>query len=99
MFLGSVTLTGLGLGVVIRNAAGALSVIVAVLFLAPTSLHGGTRWATDIGNALPGNAIRRLVSLHPWPGAPSITESVLVMIAYPAIALAAAALVIRRRDA
>jgi ABC-type transport system involved in multi-copper enzyme maturation permease subunit len=99
VFLGSVTLIGLGLGVVIRNAAGALSVIVVVLFLAPSFLHGGSHWAADIGNALPGNAIRRLVSLHPWPGAPSITESVLVMIAYPVIALAAAALVIRRRDA
>jgi ABC-2 type transport system permease protein len=99
VFLGSVTLIGLGLGVVIRNAAGALSVIVILLFLAPMFLHDGSHWVADIGNALPGNAIRRLVSLHPWPGAPSITESVLVMIAYPVAALAAAALAINRRDA
>jgi hypothetical protein len=98
LFLGSVTLLGLGLGVLVRNAAGALSVIVVLLFLAPSFLHGGSHWVVDIGNALPGNAIRRLCSLHPWPSAPSITESVLVMIAYPATALAAAAAVIHRRD-
>jgi ABC-2 type transport system permease protein len=98
-FLGSVTLIGLGLGVLIRNAAGALSIIVVVLFLAPLFLHGGSHWVVEIGNALPGTAIRRLVSLHPWPGGPSSAESVLVMIAYPVMVLAAAALVIHRRDA
>jgi ABC-2 type transport system permease protein len=99
VFLGSVTLLGLGLGVLIRNAAGALSVIVIVLFLAPLFLHGGGHWIVEIGNALPGTAIRRLVSLRAWPGAPSVTESFLVMIAYPVAALAAAALAIQRRDA
>jgi ABC-2 type transport system permease protein len=99
VFLGSVTLIGLGLGVLIRHAAGALSVIVVVLFLAPLFLHGGSHWVVEIGNALPGTAIRRLVSRQPWPGAPSISESVLVMIAYPVVVLAAATLVIHRRDA
>jgi hypothetical protein len=99
VFLGVATLTGLGLGVLIRHAAGALAIIVVLLFLAPSFLHGGSQWAIDIGNALPANAVRRLISLHPWPGAPSVTESALVMIIYPVVALAAAAYVIHRRDA
>jgi ABC-2 type transport system permease protein len=90
VFFGAATLIGLGAGSLIRNAAGAISAVVVLLFLAPTFLHGGSQWAADIGNALPGNAIRRLTSLHPWPGAPSLTESVLVIIVYPAVALAAA---------
>jgi ABC-2 type transport system permease protein len=99
LFLVAVTLTGLGLGALIRNAAGALAAVVVLLFLAPSFLHGTSRWVIDIANALPSNAIRRLVSLHPWPAAPSVTQCVIVMIAYPVVALAAAAYVIHRRDA
>jgi ABC-2 type transport system permease protein len=99
LFLGSAALIGLGLGVLIRNAAGALTAVVVLLFLAPSFLHGASRSLVDIANTLPANAIQRLVSLHPWPTAPSITESVIVIVVYPAAALAAAAYVIHRRDA
>jgi ABC-2 type transport system permease protein len=97
-YLVAATLLGLGLAVLLRNAAGALSIIVVLLFLAPTLIHGTSGWVVDVTNALPANAIRRLVSLHPWPHAPSTTEAVLVIIAYPVLALAAAAYVIHRRD-
>jgi len=99
LFLPAVTMTGLALGVLIRNAAGALAVIVAVLFVLPEFLNGTSKWVIDIADALPANAIRRLVALHPLPHAPSMTESLIVMIAYPVVTLAAAAIVIRRRDA
>lgn len=99
LFLASVTLTGLALGVLIRNAAGALTVLAAVLFVVPEFLNGTSQWVIDAANALPASAIRRLVSLHPLPHAPSMTESVIVTIAYPAITLAAAAIALHRRDA
>jgi ABC-2 type transport system permease protein len=99
LFLPSVALTGLALGVLIRNAAGALTVMVAVLFVVPELLNGTSQWVIDIANALPATAIRRLVSLHPVPHAPSVTECVIVMIAYPAVTLTAAAVVLHRRDA
>ncbi len=99
LFLTSVTLIGLGLGTLIRHPAGAIGAAVVLLFLAPSFLHGTSRWMTDVTNALPDSAIRRLISLHPWPHAPSITESVIVMVAYPAVALAIAAYTLRRRDA
>ncbi len=83
----------------VRNAAGALTAVVAVLFLAPEVLNGTSRWVADVADALPATAIRRLVSLHPVPHAPSVTECVIVMIAYPAVTLAAAAIVLHRRDA
>lgn len=82
----------------IRNAAGALTVMVAVLFVVPELLNGTSRWVTDIANALPATAIRRLVSLHPMPHAPSVAECVIVMIAYPVVTLTTAAIVLRRRD-
>ena len=99
LFLPAVALTGLALGVLIRNAAGALAVMAAVLFVVPEFLNGTSHWVTDIGNALPANAIRRLVSLHPLPHAPSMTECVIAIIAYPIVTLAAAAIVLHRRDA
>ena len=98
MFLPAVALTGLAVGVLIRNAAGALAVVVAVLFVVPSFLSGSNRWVVDIANALPPTAIRRLVSLQPVPHAPSVTESVIVIIAYPLLTLIAAAIVLHRRD-
>ena len=99
LFLTAVTLTGLAMGVLIRHAAGALTALVVLLFLAPSLVHGTSRWMIDVANALPANSVRRLVSLHPWPHAPSVTESVIVMVAYPVVAMAAAAYVLHRRDA
>jgi ABC-2 type transport system permease protein len=99
LFLVAVSLTGLALGVLIRNAAGALTAVVVLLFLGPSFLHGTSPWVIHIANALPANGIRRLVSLHPWPNAPSITEAVIIIVVYPVVALAAAAYVIHRRDA
>jgi ABC-2 type transport system permease protein len=98
LFLPAVALTGLAVGVLIRNAAGALAVVVAVLFVVPSFLSGSNRWVVDIANALPPTAIRRLVSLHPVPHAPSVTECVIVIIAYPLLTLIAAAIVLHRRD-
>jgi ABC-2 type transport system permease protein len=99
LFLPAVALTGLALGVLLRSTAGALTVLIAVLFVVPELLNGTSQWVIDIANALPATAIRRLVSLHPMPHAPSVTECVIVMIAYPAVTLAAAAIVLHRRDA
>ena len=99
LFLPAVALTGLGLGVLIRNAAGALTVAVAVLFLAPQFLNGTSRWVADIADALPATAVRRLISLHPGPHAPSLTECAVVLIAYPLVTLVAAAIALHRRDA
>jgi ABC-2 type transport system permease protein len=99
LYLAAATLIGLGLGALLRNAAAALTVVVVLLFIAPTLLHGTSQWLIDIANVLPANAIRRLVSLHAWPHAPSMTAAALVIIAYPALALAAATFVLRRRDA
>jgi ABC-2 type transport system permease protein len=98
-YLVAVALLGIGLGALIRNAAGALAAVVVLLFLAPSFLHGTSRWVIDIANVLPANAIRRMVSLHPWPTAPPATECVIVIVAYPVVALAAAAYLIHRRDA
>jgi ABC-2 type transport system permease protein len=99
LYLVAVALLGMGLGALIRSAAGALAAVVVLLFLAPSFLHGTSQWVIGIANVLPSNAIRRLASLQAWPHAPSITQAIVVIVVYPVVALAAAAYVIHRRDA
>ncbi|MEV0406671.1 hypothetical protein [Actinoallomurus sp. NPDC050550] len=98
-YLVAVALVGAGLGVLLRHTAAAIGGLVALLFLAPQLIHGSAQWVIDIENALPGNAIRRLVSLHVEHGAPSMTHAFLVIAVYPAVVLAAALVLIHRRDA
>jgi ABC-2 type transport system permease protein len=99
LYLAAAALIGIGLGVLLRHAAAALGVLVTLLFLAPQLTHGSAQWMIDLNNALPGTAIRRLVSLKPWDGAPSVTAAFAVMAIYPVVVLIAAAVVIHRRDA
>lgn len=98
-YLVAVSLIGLGLGVLLRRTAPAVMALVTVLFLGPELLHGSAAWMTNIANSLPGNAIRRLVSSTIWSGAPSISHAVIVIVAYPMVVLAVAAIVLRHRDA
>lgn len=93
-----VALVGLGMGVVTRSTAGALTVVAALLFVAPT-----------MGQLLPEpwNARVRAVSLAQLPqelaGGPgtllSPAGALLAMAAYVAVALTAAAVTLHRRDA
>jgi ABC-2 type transport system permease protein len=98
-YLIAATLIGLCLGTLLRHTAAAVTVLVALLFLAPELLHGTSPWVSHIANTLPGTAVHRMVSLYPWHGAPSASLSWTVIAVYPTALLAAAALAIRRRDA
>ncbi|MCO5999885.1 hypothetical protein [Actinoallomurus rhizosphaericola] len=98
-YLLAVALVGLGLGVLLRHAAAAIGALVTLLFLAPQLIHGTARWVVDIADALPGDAIRRLVSLHAQHGALSVPQAFVVISVYPVVLIGAATLVIHRRDA
>lgn len=93
---------GLAIGTVVRHAAGAVAAVVAVLLLPSLfgPLLGGLRpW---VAGASPTAALEKLTqtsdatpdtvgTLGPWPSLALVT-------AYTAVALAGAALVLRRRD-
>lgn len=99
VYLIAVATLGLGLGAVLRHAAAAVSTLFAVLFLLPQLLRGTSGLLLAIDNALPGTALRRLMSDRPWAGAPSTREAWLVIVAFPLVSLVAAMVVIGRRDA
>ena len=100
LYLAIITLVGLGLGSVIRHTAGAIAALFALVFLIPQVIHAmPAPWATRIGQYMLDNAGQQMTALHGAPGYLPPGPSLIVCLAYAAAALAAAAIVITRRDA
>lgn len=100
-YLVAAALIGLGLGVLVRHTAGALAVAFGLLFLAPVFFESDARdWVVAVGRALPGNALETLAFHRTGPlWLPPTAEAVVVLVAYPLLALVAAAVAVHRRDA
>ena len=92
-------LTGLGLAAVIRHTAGAIAATIGVIYLLPLlCLILPAPWNSRVGEFTLPFAAYQAITLHPRPDLLSPLLSVLVLIAWPAVSLLAAALVISRRD-
>lgn len=99
-YLVLVALLGLGLGVIMRSTAAAIATVVALTYLIPEILSLlPYPWNGRIDRFLPLTAAEQLVSLHPKTDMFAPALSLLVVIAWAAAALAAACVVITRRDA
>ena len=98
--LAACTLVGVGLGAVIRHTAGAIAATVGVIYLlAVLCLFLPSPWNLRAGRFTLPFAAYQLVTLHPRAGLLSPGLSAVVLVAWPAAALLAAAIVISRRDA
>jgi ABC-2 type transport system permease protein len=100
LYLAVLALFGLGLGAILRSAAGAIATLFGLLFVPPliTDLLPAS-WQHTIGPYLPMNAAESVYAVHhqahtlqPWAGFG-------VFSAYAAAALAAGFILINRRDA
>ncbi|MET7852471.1 ABC transporter permease [Streptomyces avermitilis] len=96
-------LVGLGLGVLLRHAAGTMVASVFTLLMLPTMFSENNRWSADIKHALVSAAWNRLVQTWgPEPGSLGYTATVpgswIVYMLWPLITVALAVLVVRRRD-
>jgi ABC-2 type transport system permease protein len=92
-------LVGVGLGAIIRHTAGAIAAAVAVIYLlAVLCLILPSPWRTRLGRFTVPFAAYQTVASHPLAGLLSPGLSMLVIIAWPAATLTAAAIVISRRD-
>jgi len=99
-YLAMMAWVGLGLGAVIRHTAGAITAMVGVVFLLPTIIHAlPAPWDTRIGRLTLDGAAQQMIAQHPHAGYYSAGTSFLIVAAYAAVAITAAALVITRRDA
>jgi ABC-2 type transport system permease protein len=100
LYLAIITLVGLGLGAIIRHTAGAIAALFALVFLIPQVIHAmPDPWATRIGKYMLDNAGQQMTALHGAPGYFPPGASLIVCLAYPAVALAAAAILTTLRDA
>jgi hypothetical protein len=100
LYLTAVGLLGFGIGALVRHTAGALSAFFGVLFastalvdLLPTGLRN------TVINYLPANAGSQIITVHPTEGALPPWAGLGVLCLYAAVAIAAATVLITRRDA
>jgi ABC-2 type transport system permease protein len=100
LVLTACTLVGLGAGAVIRHTAGAIAATVVLIYLlAAACLLLPPPWNARLGKFTLPFAAYQLMTLHPQPGLLSPAVSLLVLAAWPAIALLIAAITLTRRDA
>ena len=100
LYLTLVGLFGLGLGAIVRNTAGGISAFAGILFVLPPLMNVlPASWGDAISPYLPSNAGQAIMQtgnpahvLAPWTGLG-------VLAAYTAVAIAVAAILLRRRDA
>jgi len=100
LYLAVIGLLGLGLGALIRNAAGSIAALFGVLYglpLAANFLPGSM--AVDVTKYLPANAGQAVTSVHPDPTMLQPWTGFGVLCAYAGVLLAFAAVRMRRGDA
>ena len=100
LYLTVVGLLGVAIGALIRNTAGGIATVFALLLVLPALTEAlPSSWYNNISPYLPSNAGQALISLHreahtlaPWTGFG-------VFCLYALAALAGAAVMLKRRDA
>ena len=94
------TVTGIGLGAIVRHTPGAITATLGVIYgLGALCLVLPAPWRDDAGRFTMPFAASQVVALHPQPGLFAPAASMLVIAAWPAAALLAAGLALTRRDA
>ena len=91
-------LLGLALGAIIRHTAGGIAATIAVIVLPGIVALLPPPWRGRLGRFTLVEAARQVTALHPATNLFSPALSLLVVLAWPAAGLAAAAVLITRRD-
>jgi ABC-2 type transport system permease protein len=100
LYLTIVGLLGMALGSLIRNTAGALATLFGVVLILPVLWDlVPAQWAAQTARYLPSNAGQAILQVHPAAGTLAPWTGLALFGAYTAAAIAAAALLLKRRDA
>jgi ABC-type transport system involved in multi-copper enzyme maturation permease subunit len=98
LHLTGAALIGLALACLLRHSAGAITTCFAFLFLAPIFLQGDRGWLLRVHQSLMESALHHLTIMHADRHGPSTLGAWAVLLITPFVLLAAAAVVIDRRD-
>ncbi len=100
LYLTGIGLLGVGVGTLLRRTAGATSALVGLLFVVPiVTGFLPSSFQETIGKYLPAQAGMAIFNVVPDPRALTPWVGFVVLLAYGAIALAAGAATVIRRDA
>jgi ABC-2 type transport system permease protein len=100
IYLTAIGLIGVALGTLLRRTAGAIATLFGLLLVAPALAQAlPSPWDTDVGKFLPSGAGTALFAVRPTSDILSPGAGLAVLVAYVVVALAAAAIVLDRRDA
>jgi ABC-2 type transport system permease protein len=91
-------LIGVALGAIIRHTAGGIAAVIGVILVPAIVGLLPAPWGPRIGRFTLIDAAQQVTALHPQANLFAPALSLLVLLAWPAVALAAAALLITRRD-
>lgn len=100
LYLTGIGLLGLGIGTILRRAAGAIASLVALLFILPiVTGFLPSSFQDAVGKYLPAQAGMAIFNVVPAPQTLSPWVGFGVLLAYGAVALAVGGLLLVRRDA
>ncbi|MGH3204011.1 MAG: hypothetical protein ACRDOA_21450 [Streptosporangiaceae bacterium] len=99
LLLFTVATMGVGLGAIVRHTAGGIAALVGLIFLPAILGLLPAPWGTRVGRFTLLDAARQITALHPATDLFAPALSLLVLLAWPALTLLTAALLITRRDA
>lgn len=100
LYLTVIGILGMALGALLRNTAAGIATLFGMLFVLPLIVHFlPTSWSDPINKFLPGNAGAAIAQVHPDSAGLSPWVGFAVFCGYAAVAIAAAAYMLKRRDA
>jgi ABC-2 type transport system permease protein len=100
LYLTVVGLLGVAFGWIIRHTAGAISTLMGLLLVVPVLAEAlPESWAIHVNPYLPSNAGQEIFALRFAPGDLAPWTGFVVFCAYLVVAIAAAAVLLTRRDA
>ncbi|MFE3206379.1 ABC transporter permease [Embleya sp. NPDC059237] len=100
LYLAITGILAIGVGAIVRNAAGGIAIVFGLLLVLPQVVQAlPTAWQDHITKYLPSEAGQAFTRWHPSADALSPNTGITVFALYAAATLAAAAVLLRRRDA
>jgi ABC-2 type transport system permease protein len=100
LYLTIVGLLGVAIGALIRNTAGGIATVFGLLLVVPVLAEAlPSSWSNNISPYLPSNSGQAIVALHQAPHTLAPWTGFGVFCLYAVVALGAAAVMLKRRDA